>query len=139
MGDFYDKLLRGLHFGYDLILCQSGTAIIITASNARQSFLILSQQEAVYERLDEGELGFGQLAVAVAADDVAGHAVGDAETLPYCTGGLGRNVHRRVGQPYLVGIAQQQKGSRADHGTQLVLVVGQTVDGVAAEIVALAL
>ena len=54
---------------------------------------ILTLQEAVKERLYDGELAFGQLTVAVTTDDAPGHTVGNAKELPDAMGGLGREFH----------------------------------------------
>ena len=73
------------------------------------------------------------------ANDAHVHAVSNAEALPHLAGSLSRRAHGLISQPLVVGIAQQQERTRAHHRTQFVLVVGQTVDAFAAEVVALAL
>ena len=98
-----------------------------------------AQQELVDEGQHLGILTFGQLAVSVPVDDAPAHAVADAEAVPHLACGLGRDEHRTVGQPLVIGIAEQQEGTRTYHRTQLVLVVRQTIDAVAVEIRLLAL
>ena len=57
---------------------------------------VLRQQEAVKERLYDGELAFRQLTVAVPTDDAPCHTVGDAKELPDAMGCLSREFHRGI-------------------------------------------
>ena len=100
---------------------------------------VTPQEETVDEGLHLGELTLGQLTVTVTTDDAPIHAVADAKALPHLLGGLGRNEHRGVGQPLVVGIAEQQEGARTDQCAELVLVVRQLIDTVTVEVLLLAL
>ena len=56
----------------------------------------LRQQEAVKERLHDGELALRQLTVAVPTDNAPCHTVGDAQKLPDTMGCLSRGFHRGI-------------------------------------------
>ena len=93
--------------------------------------ILFVEQELVDEGLDLGILALGEHAVHVATVDGVADAVGDAQLLPYLTGCVHRDVGSLVGQPAIVGVAQHQQGTGADHGDELVVVVGHEVDTVA--------
>ena len=100
---------------------------------------LTSQKELVDEGLYLRELALRQLAMAMARHDTPTHTVANAEGLPHLLGSLGRNKHRTVGQPLVVGIAQKQQSTRTYHCTKFVLVIRQTIDTVTVEILSLAL
>lgn len=90
-----------------------------------------AKEEFVDEGFDLGILALGEHAVHVATIDGVADAVGDAQLLPYLTGCIHRDVGGLVGQPAIVGVAQHQQGTGADHGDELVVVVGHKIDAVA--------
>ena len=98
-----------------------------------------TKQEAVDKSLNLGHLTIRQLTVAMSVNNTPTHSVGYTEALPNLTGCLCRRQHSLISQPFVVGITQQQKGTRKDKCTQLVLVVGQTIDGIAVEVLELTL
>ena len=97
----------------------------------------LAKEELVDEGFDLGILALGEHAVHVATVDGVADAVGDAQLLPYLTGCVHRDVGSLVGQPAIVGVAQHQQGTGADHGDELVVVVGHEIDAVAMKLLEL--
>ena len=77
--------------------------------------------------------------MAMLANDTPAHAVGNTKALPDLEGSLSRREHRAIRQPFEIGIAQQQKGAWTYHCTEFVLVVRQTVDAIAVEMLFLTL
>ena len=73
------------------------------------------------------------------ANDAPTHAVTNAEILPNFLGSLSRIQHRAIGQPLVIGITQQQEGTRTNHRTEFVLVVRQAIDAVSVEVLLLTL
>ena len=99
-------------------------------------FCVAMQQELIDEGLHEWHLAFGQHAMGVSANDAIVHAVLNAELLPHLFCRLSGRQHRLVGEPLVVGVAQQQQGTRTHHCAELMMVVGQLVDAVAVEVLA---
>ena len=99
--------------------------------------ILFVEQELVDEGFDLGILALREHAVHVATVDGVADAVGDAQLLPYLTGSVHRDIGALVGQPVIVGVAQHQQGTGADHGDELVVVVGHEVDAVAMKLLKL--
>ena len=58
--------------------------------------------------LYEGVLNLRQLTMTVTTYDIAAHTVANAEFLPNLFCCCCRDLHRRISQPFVVGITQQQ-------------------------------
>ena len=85
--------------------------------------IVLSEEKPADERFHLWELALWKLTMSMTSHDAVAKPVSDSKLLPHFLGGIAADVGGWIGEPFIVGVAEDEACPRAAEGNQLMVVV----------------